>query len=63
MEFTLDVDLVRFILKQERARTRAEIQSLGVLGALEGTQRRHDARIAAAPDVGTLACRAGCAWC
>src|SRR5271154_7270397 len=63
MEFTLDVRLVRDILQQERSQTRAEIQALGVLGALEGTQQRHDARIAAAPDVGTLACRAGCTWC
>ena len=31
--------------------------------ALENSQHRHDARIAAAPDVGTLACRAGCTWC
>jgi Fe-S-cluster containining protein len=63
MEFTLDVRLVREILQQERTRTRAEIQTLGVVGALEGTQQRHDARIAAAPDVETLACRAGCTWC
>jgi len=34
-----------------------------VLRALESSQQRHDARIAAAPDVGTLACRAGCTWC
>jgi Fe-S-cluster containining protein len=36
---------------------------LGVARALEHSQQRHDARIAAAPDVGTLACRAGCNWC
>ena len=63
MEFTLDIPLIRQILEQERAQTREEIQSLGVLRALEGTQQRHDARIAAAPDVGSLACRAGCTWC
>jgi Fe-S-cluster containining protein len=34
-----------------------------VLRAFENSQQRHDARIAAAPDVGTLACRAGCTWC
>jgi hypothetical protein len=36
---------------------------LGVLRALKSSQQRHYARIAAAPDVGTLACRAGCTWC
>ena len=63
MEFTLNFPLIRDILEQERARARDEIRNLGVLRALEGSQRRHDARIAAAPDVGTLACRAGCTWC
>jgi Fe-S-cluster containining protein len=63
MEFTLDFPLIRHILEQEHAQTREEIQSLGVLRAIEGSQQRHDSRIAAAPDVGTLACRAGCAWC
>ena len=63
MEFTLDVPLVRDILAQEYAQARAEIRELGVVRALENSRQRHDARIAAAPDVGTLACRAGCAWC
>src|SRR3984885_15565062 len=63
MEFTLDLPFIRDILEQERTRTRDEIRDLGVFGALESSQRRHDARIASAPDVGTLACRAGCAWC
>jgi Fe-S-cluster containining protein len=63
MEFTLDVPLIRGILKEETTRTREEIRDLGVLRALERSQQRHDARIAAAPDVGTLACRAGCTWC
>ena len=63
MEFTLDFPLIRGILEQEHARARDEIRNLGVLRALERSQRRHDARIAAAPDVGTLACRAGCTWC
>jgi Fe-S-cluster containining protein len=34
-----------------------------VLGALERSQLRHDTRVAAAADFGTLACRAGCTWC
>jgi Fe-S-cluster containining protein len=63
MEFTLDVPLIRDILEQERARACDEIRNLGVLLALERSEQRHDARIAAAPDVGTLACRGGCSWC
>src|ERR1700723_1330874 len=63
MEFTLDFPLIRDILEQEHARARDEIRNLGVLRALKSSQQRHDARIAAAPDVGTLACRAGCTWC
>jgi Fe-S-cluster containining protein len=63
MEFFLDFALIRSILQQERERARDEIRDLGVLGALASSQRRQDARIAAAPDVGTLACRAGCTWC
>lgn len=63
MEFTLDVRLVRDILQQERRRTSEEIRDLGVLRAFESSQPRHDARIAAAPDFGALACRAGCTWC
>src|SRR5258707_14049424 len=63
MEFTLDFPFIRDILEQEHARAGDEIRDLGVLRALESSQQRHDARIAAAPDVGTLACRAGCTWC
>src|SRR5580704_1437123 len=63
MEFFLDFPLIRSILEQERQRARDEIRDLGVFGALETSQQRHDARIAAAADVGTLACRAGCTWC
>ena len=63
MEFFLDFPLVRNILEQEHQRACDEIRDVGVLRALESSQPRHDARIAAAPDVGTLACRAGCSWC
>jgi Fe-S-cluster containining protein len=63
MEFDLDFPLIRGILEQERSQSRLDIQGLGVLPALQKAQQRHDARIAGAPDVGTLACRAGCAWC
>src|SRR5476649_2568630 len=63
MEITLDIPFIRDILAQEHALARDEIRDLGVLRALENSQQRHDVRIAAAPDVGTLACRAGCTWC
>jgi Fe-S-cluster containining protein len=63
MEFFLDFALTRTILEQEHERARDEIRHLGVLRALENSQHRHDVRIATAPDVGTLACRAGCTWC
>jgi len=63
MEFMLDVRLLRGILDREYARAQEEIRDLGVVPALGNSLQRHDAQIAAAPDVGTLACRAGCAWC
>jgi Fe-S-cluster containining protein len=63
MEFSLDLAFVRDILTHERVSARREISALGVARALEQSQQRHDSRIASAPDVGTLACRAGCTWC
>lgn len=59
----LDPRFIRPILEQERALAREEIQGLGVWRALESSQQRHDARIASAPDISTLACGAGCSWC
>ena len=55
MEFTLDRPLIRDILEQEHARALDEIRALGVLRALGNSQERHDARIAAAPDVDVVA--------
>ena len=63
MEISLDMPFIRRILAREVEQARAEIQQLGVLRAFENSQQRHDERIASAPDVGTLACRAGCTWC
>ena len=63
MEIALDLPFLRSILAQERELALDEIRSLDPQRALESSQRRHDARIASAPDVGTLACRAGCSWC
>jgi len=63
MEFTLNLSLIRGMLERERAQGSEEIRALGVLDALDLSQQRHDARIAAAPDAATLVCRAGCTWC
>ena len=63
MEFTLDVALVRDILRRESAQLRDDIRDLGVLPGFGRSRERHDARIAAAPDVGALACRPECTWC
>src|SRR5882757_4603034 len=63
MEISLDLPFIRNILTQEYERARDEIQSAGVQRAFENSQKRHDERIASAPDIGTLACRAGCTWC
>jgi Fe-S-cluster containining protein len=63
MEFSLDLPFIRDIVTRERELALDEIRSLGAVGALVNSQQRHDARIASAPDVGTLACGAGCSWC
>jgi Fe-S-cluster containining protein len=63
MEISLDLPFIQGILDDEEGRAREEIRSLGVVQAFERSQQRHDQRIAAAPDVGTLACGAGCSWC
>ena len=63
MEISLDLAFVRGVLAQEHARAQEEISTVGVLRALENSRIRHDARIASAPDVGTLDCRLGCTWC
>jgi len=63
MEFSLDLPFIRDIVTRERELALDEIRALGVVRAFESSQQRHDARIASAPDVGTLACGAGCSWC
>lgn len=63
MEFTLDIPLIRDLLERERAQATEEIREAGPMRALANSLERQDARIAAAPDSGALACRAGCAWC
>lgn len=63
MDITLDIPLIRSILDEESTRARDEISARGAGPALVASLARQDLRIAAAPDSGTLACRAGCAWC
>lgn len=63
MEISLDLPFIRRVLAGECELARDDLRKLGVWRALENSQQRHDQRIAAAPDVGTLACRAGCTWC
>ncbi len=63
MEFTLDLDLVRHVLRDESSHGRADITEFGVLNALGRSQNRHDEQLAAAADAGNLACQAGCSWC
>jgi Fe-S-cluster containining protein len=63
MEISLDIPFVCGVLAEERQRARDEIRDVGVVRAYENSRQRHDARIASAPDIGTLACRAGCTWC
>ena len=63
MEIAIDEALVRGIVTQETAQAGAEIDRLGPIAAYELSRRRHDARVAAAPDAHTLACKNGCFWC
>ncbi len=63
MEFTLDVALVREILRHEKALAADELGTAGPVGAQLRSGVRHDSRLASAPDAATLACRPGCAWC
>jgi Fe-S-cluster containining protein len=63
LEITVDEALVRGIIAEETALARAEIEQLGPVAAYENSRRRHDARLSAAADVHTLACKNGCFWC
>jgi len=54
---------MRKIISQEYAQAHAEIADLGAVAAYQRSCERHDARLAAAPDASTLACKAGCSWC
>jgi Fe-S-cluster containining protein len=63
MEITVDEQLVRRIVAEEMQTAGAEIDQCGPVVAYENSRRRHDARISAASDVHTLACKNGCFWC
>jgi Fe-S-cluster containining protein len=63
VEITVDEGLVRGIIAEETALARAEIEQLGPVAAYERSRSRHDARLSAAPDAHTLACKNGCFWC
>ncbi|HKS53774.1 MAG TPA: YkgJ family cysteine cluster protein [Steroidobacteraceae bacterium] len=63
MEIILDDVLVHGIVTQETQRARADIERLGPVAAYESSRTRHDARLSAAPDAHTLACKSGCFWC
>jgi Fe-S-cluster containining protein len=63
VEIEIDEGLVRGIVAQETAQAAAEIEQLGPIAAYENSRDRHDARISAAPDSHTLACKNGCFWC
>jgi Fe-S-cluster containining protein len=63
MEFEIDTTLVATIVADEMQLTRVDLAQLGPIAALARSQQRHDARLAAAPDAHTLACKAGCFWC
>jgi Fe-S-cluster containining protein len=63
MDIEIDIASIRELTAHEYDSTRADIASMGVYEALGRSQERHDARLAAAPDAPTLACKAGCFWC
>lgn len=63
MEIQIDFPTVRGILCAEHDLAAAQIRDCGPVAAMALSQARHDARLAAAGDAGTLACKAGCFWC
>jgi Fe-S-cluster containining protein len=63
MDIAIDFPAVRSIVSAEHQLARSEISTLGPVRAYECSQNRHDERLAAATDVATLACKAGCYWC
>jgi Fe-S-cluster containining protein len=63
LEIAIDEQLVRGIVVREMQQATTDIDRLGPVAAYESSRRRHDARLSAAPDAHTLACKSGCYWC
>jgi Fe-S-cluster containining protein len=63
VEILLDEQLVQGIVAAEARQASADIDRLGPIAAYETSRGRHDARLSAAPDAHTLACKSGCFWC
>jgi len=63
MEFDIDTAFVTAIVADEYRHARDDIAALGPVAAYQRSRERHDARLAAAPDASTLACKNGCYWC
>ncbi len=63
MEFEIDHSLIDGIIADEMRQAEADLATVGPLSALERSQTRHDARLSAAADAPTLACKSGCFWC
>ena len=63
MEINIDDALVGGIVTQEMQQARADIDRLGPVAAYDSSRSRHDARLSAAADAHTLACKSGCYWC
>jgi Fe-S-cluster containining protein len=63
VEIILDERLVREIVTAEMQQASDDVARLGPITAYENSRSRHDARLSAAPDVHTLACKSGCFWC
>src|ERR1044071_2494069 len=63
MEIHIDFVTVRRVITAELRLAATDIAQSGPVRACEESQVRHDARLAAAEDATTLACRAGCHWC
>lgn len=62
MEFTLDLALLRRILKAETRAATTDLRD-GPLTACQRSHARQDERLAQAGDAATLACQPGCSWC
>jgi len=63
LEIIIDDALVEEIVTRETLQARADIDRLGPVAAYESSRSRHDARLSAAADGHTLACKSGCYWC